>query len=113
MIDYPFYPTDSHLSEYIFSYGVAKIAKGTTSPLLSLPNGLTGFIIKIKSNNKAKLIAQDFEGNAIANQHSYAIGQTTFPITGYAISQLTLLVVFFQPLGMYQLFVKKNGCVNK
>jgi len=106
MIQYTFFPTDNLLSEYLFSYGTIEIAAGTTSALLSPPNGLTGFLIRVKEDENAEIVAIDFEGNSIAHQPNYVIGQTTFPITGHCTGQVTFLVVFFQPLGMYQLF----GC---
>ena len=106
MIQYSFFPADNRLSEYIFSYGLMEIAEGLTVPLLSPPNGLSGFLIRIKSDKNGEVIGKDIEGNPIAYQPSYVIGQTTFPITGYAKGQLSFLVVFFQPLGLNQLF----GC---
>ncbi len=104
MIQYSFYPADKGLNDFIFSYGVMELAAGLTAPLVSPPNGLTGFLIRVKSDETALVNGKDFEGNPIAYQPNYAIGQTTHPISGYATGQITLLVVFFQPLGMYQLF---------
>lgn len=104
MIQYSFYPANKGLKDYIFSYGTMELAEGVTTPLVSPPNGLTGFLIRVKSDEKALVHGRDFEGNPIACQPNYAIGQTTHPISGYATGQLTILVVFFQPLGMYQLF---------
>ena len=104
MIQYTFFPTDGLLSEYLFSYGAIEIPAGTTSPLLSPPNGLTGFLIRVKEDENAAIVATDFKGSNIAHQPNYVIGQTTFPITGHGTGQITFMVVFFQPLGMYQLF---------
>ncbi|MBC7628435.1 DUF6597 domain-containing transcriptional factor, partial [Ferruginibacter sp.] len=106
MIQYTFFPTDARLSEYLFSYGTMEIPADTTSPLLSPPNGLTGFLIRVKEDKNALVVGKDFEGKPIAHQPNYVIGQTTSPITGHGVGHITFLVVFFQPLGMYQLF----GC---
>ena len=114
MIQYHFFETDKRLSTYISAYALMEVEEGISSPLLSPPNGLTGFLIRIKSDKNANVFAEDFEGKPIAHQHSYVIGQTTFPITGYVVGQLTFLVVFFHPLGMHQLFgCKMNTLTNK
>ncbi|MEB0260297.1 MULTISPECIES: AraC family transcriptional regulator [unclassified Mucilaginibacter] len=81
-----------------------ELPAGATAPLISPPNGLTGFLIRVKCDKDGVVVGKDFKGNPIAHQPSYAIGQTTYPITGHAVGQLTFLVVFFQPMGMYQLF---------
>jgi len=106
MIQYTFFPADGRLSEYLFSYGTMEIPAGATSPLLSPPNGLSGFLIRVKEDKNASVVGKDFEGKPIAHQPNYVIGQTTLPITGHGVGHITFLIVFFQPLGMYQLF----GC---
>ncbi len=110
MIQYSFFPTDTRLSEYIYSYGMIEVPKGNTEPLMSPPNGLTGFLIRVKSDEDARLVATIDNDNPIGHQPSYVIGQITYPIHGYAVGLLTFLVVFFQPLGMYQLF---GGNMNR
>lgn len=110
MIQYSFYPTDTRLSEYLFSYGMIEVPKGNTVPLMSPPNGLTGFLIRVKSGADARLVATIKNDNPIGHQPSYVIGQITYPINGYATGPLTFMVVFFQPLGMYQLF---GGNMNR
>jgi AraC-like DNA-binding protein len=106
MIQYTFYQPEKGLQPYISSYGLMELPEGKTSPLLSPPNGVTGFVIRISSDPSGEVVGQDFRGNPIANQPSYAIGQTTFPITGYMIGQISFLMIFFQPLGMYRFFGK-------
>ncbi len=110
MIQYTFFPTDTRLSEYIFSYGMIEVPQGNTEPLMSPPNGLTGFLIRIKSDADARLEATINNNNPIGHQPSYVIGQITYPINGFATGPLTFMVVFFQPLGMYQLF---GGNMNR
>ena len=113
MINYSFFPADARLSEYIFSYGMMEVNDDLTSPLLSPPNGLTGFVIRT-TLSKSDVVAKDFEGNLIAFQPSYVIGQTSYPITGYVIGSLKCFFVFFQPLGLYQLFgTKMSDLTNK
>ena len=111
MLNYAFYPTDNRLSEYIFSYGTIDGYATEPYPLLSPPNGLTGFLIRIGKND-FDVVAQDFRGNPIAHQPSYVIGQITRPITGYTVGPVKFLVVFFQPLGMCQLFGKKMSALT-
>jgi hypothetical protein len=42
------------------------------------------------------------------------IGQTSYPITGYVVGSLKCFFVFFQPLGLYQLFgTKMSDLTNK
>lgn len=106
MLNYSFFPSDTRLSDYIFSYGTIEGYTSTPYPLISPPNGLTGFLIRT-GKNEFELVAQDFRGYAIAHQPSYVIGQITHPITGYTVGPVKFLVVFFHPLGMYQLFGKK------
>lgn len=106
MIQYSFYPTDNQLSNYIFSYGHLTIESDETTPLSSPPNGLTGFLMRYESEDSANVIAKDFEGNSIAEQPYYVIGQTSFPIVGEYIGKMNYLVVFFQPLGLHEFF----GC---
>ncbi len=106
MLKYAFYPTDNRLSEYIFSYGTIDGYATEPYSLLSPPNGLTGFLIRTGKHN-FDVIAENFQGNPIAHQPSYVIGQITYPITGYTLGPVKFLVIFFQPLGMYQLFGRK------
>lgn len=112
MIKYSFLPTDQRLSRYIFSYGLMDLPKGLIAPLISPPNGMTGFLIRIKSDEHGYLDGKDYIGNTIANQPSYAIGQMTHPISGYGHGQLTMLVVFFKPMGMFELFGYNTAAIT-
>jgi AraC-like DNA-binding protein len=104
MIQYTFFPPDPLLSGYILSYGLMELPAGIVSPLLSPPNGVTGFVIRIKSDPLGDVRARDFRGNPIAYQTSYAIGQTTFPITGHIAGESSFMMVFFHPLALYSFF---------
>jgi AraC-like DNA-binding protein len=108
VIKYSFSPVDDRLSDYIFSYGTIMVSEGKSAPLLSPPNGMTGFLIRTVSGPNAELIVKEFKPGTIATQMSYVIGQITYPINFYAVGEITYLVVFFQPLGIYQLFGLNN-----
>jgi AraC-like DNA-binding protein len=98
------FPVDERLSDFIFSYGLISFNEKELTPLITSPNGFTGFLIKTSSSPDYESSPLDFEGNPIADQSHYVIGQTTFPIVGNIKGQAEYLVVFFQPLGLYQLF---------
>ena len=105
MFQNSYFKSDPNLDEFIFSYGIIEYnnPKGTT--LITPPNGLTGFLIRI-SDETASLKASISEGKYFAWQPNYAIEQSTLPITWSPQGYLKYLVVFFQPTGMYQLFGK-------
>jgi hypothetical protein len=96
------YFPDPALAEYILSYGILEIPEGITEPIVSPPIGLSGFIFQL----------HDSTGNAVAMvngnnllTHKFAVtGQVTSTVTGYQTGKIKILLVFFQPLGMYQLF---------
>jgi AraC-like DNA-binding protein len=98
------FPVDDRLSDFIVSYGVISFNAKEFTPLITSPNGFTGFLIKMSSSDDFESSPVDFQGNPIAHQPHYVIGQTTFPIVGTLKGQTEYLVVFFQPLGLYQLF---------
>jgi AraC-like DNA-binding protein len=115
VIKYSFFSADERLSNYIFSYGTIMVGEGKSAPLLSPPNGMTGFLIRTVSGPNAELILKEFKPGPIATQPSYVIGQISYPINFYAVGEITYLVVFFQPLGLYQLFGynRMNELANK
>ena len=98
------FPVDVRLSEYILSYGSIAFNEPESTQVITSPNGLTGFLIRTSHSDDFEISPTDFEGNPIAHQPYYVIGQTTFPILGQVKGQAKYLVVFFQPLGLYQLF---------
>ena len=104
MITYSFYPTDPRLSDYIFSYGIMEI-DGDYNQLVSVPNGYANFLITIKQDH-ADLKTTGINNIPIEHLNAFVIGQTTRPISGHMYGMLKYLIVFFEPLGLYQLF----GC---
>ena len=101
-----YFNADPNLSEFIFSYGIIEYDNPLGTTFITPPNGLSGFLIRI-SDEPASLKAKIFEGQYLAWQPNYVIGQSTLPITWSPKGQLKYLVVFFQPAGMYQLFGNK------
>jgi AraC-like DNA-binding protein len=98
------FPVDDRLSDFIVSYGLISFNEPELTQVISSPNGLTGFLICISKSHDFEISPLNFEGNPIAHQPYYVIGQTTLPIVGHIKGQAKYLVVFFQPLGLYQLF---------
>ncbi|MES2520693.1 MAG: helix-turn-helix domain-containing protein [Bacteroidota bacterium] len=98
-------PVHENLLGFIHSYGLMTMSSEITMPLISSPNGLTGFLIRVKDID-FELEGRDYEGRSIAEQQNYVIGQTTFPIVGSFSGQAEYIVVFFEPLGLYRIF----GC---
>lgn len=91
-----------HLKNCILSYGILELPEGVSEPYFSPPIGLSGFIIHtINSNNKiyAKIGEKDhFTEDAVVT------GQVTQPVHGNHSGQLRILLVFFHPMGIHQLF---------
>ncbi len=106
MIKYAFYPPDSSLTKHIFSYGTMELDQNITVPLVSPPNGLTGFLIRTHCSD-CETNGEDFEEKPIANQAQYVIGQTTMPIVGNVRGRFKYIVIFFNPLGIFQLYGTK------
>jgi len=112
MFENSYFNSDPNLSEFIFSYGIIEYNNPLGTTFITPPNGLSGFLIRI-SDETASLKAKIFEGQYLAWQPNYVIGQSTLPITWSPKGQLKYLVVFFQPTGMYQLFGNKmNDLTN-
>jgi AraC-like DNA-binding protein len=90
------------LREYISSYGILEIQEGVVEPYFSPPLGLSGFIIQ-STNSPNKLVAK-LEGEDFFTESAVVTGQVTFPVYGQINGPLKTIMVFFQPLGKYQLF---------
>ena len=105
MFQNSYFKSAPDLDNFIFSYGIIEYDNPLGTTFITPPNGLTGFLIRI-SDETASLKASVSEGKYFAWQSNYAIGQSTLPITWSPKGYLKYLVVFFQPLGMYQLFGK-------
>lgn len=87
------------LAPYIAFYGIFDIGDGFSSPYVSPPLGLCGFIICLEDGINARLNGQLFM------KHRYcATGQVTAPMAGDVVGKNKILMVFIQPCGLYQLF---------
>lgn len=90
------------LRKYILSYGILKVPEGVEEDYFSPPIGVGGFIIhSISSQNRvyAKIGENDH-----FTERAVATGQVTQPVHGRHLGQLRALLIFFCPMGMYQLF---------
>jgi AraC-like DNA-binding protein len=90
------------LRDYILSYGILDIPEGAEEPYFSPPIGLSGFIIH--TINQQNSIAAKIENRAHYTEEAVATGQVTRPVHGTNIGRARILMVFFHPLGMHQLF---------
>jgi AraC-like DNA-binding protein len=93
---------DPELSDYMLSYGIVEVAEGITEPFISPPLGLSGFIIQLESSTGTSVAIVN-NTNFLAKK-TVAAGQVTSTVTGYYAGKVKTLLVFFHPLGMYQLF---------
>lgn len=96
------YFPDPELADRILSYAITEEAEGITKPFLSPPLGLSGFIIQLK--NSTGTSAARVNGIDFLVHKAAATGQVTAAVTGYYTGRIKVLMVFFHPLGMYQLF---------
>src|SRR6478735_396296 len=96
------YSPDPALTEYIISYGILELADGVTVSLVSPPLGLSGFIFQLHdAATSSKAMINDT--NLVGYKYSVT-GQVTSTVTGFNSGKIKTLMVFFHPLGMYQLF---------
>lgn len=96
------YLPDPELADCVLSYGIKELAEGITEPFVSPPLGLSGFIIHLKgSTGTSSAMVNGIDLLA----HKAAVGgQVTSTVTGYYTGKIKVLMVFFQPLGIYHLF---------
>lgn len=90
------------LGEFIASYGILEFPDGVDEPYASPPIALSGFIIH--TLNTRNVIIAKIEDKDHFTHHAVATGQVTFPVYGRNVGHARLLLIFFQPLGMHQLF---------
>lgn len=90
------------LREYILSYGILEIPEGENESYFSPPLALSGFIINT-ANAHGKVVAK-LKQDPFFTSNEVATGQVTSPVYGQLIGQVKSIMVFFNPLGMYQLF---------
>lgn len=96
------YHCTSGLQKYIACYGVIEIPEGVRETYFSPPIGLSGIILQtINTHNLmvAKIDEKDFFTDV-----AVVTGQVTRPVHGELIGRMKTLLVFFHPLGIYQLF---------
>lgn len=98
------YFPDAEISQYILSYGIVEVAEGLTESFISPPLGLSSFIIQHQnSNGSAVVIVKEIN---LLKDKAIASGQVTTTVYGYYSGKIKTILVFFKPLGMFQLF----GC---
>ena len=91
-----------HLRDYILSYGVLNFPEGVSEPYFSPPIALSGLIIHT-INTQNTIVARIGEKDHYT-ENAVATGQVTQPVYGQNIGQARILLVFFHPMGMHQLF---------
>lgn len=90
------------LQGYIASYGIQEMDEGVTETYFSPPLGLSGFILQTISTQNS--IIAKIEGEDFFTEGAVVTGQVTYPVYGQLIGKVKSILVFFRPLGMYQLF---------
>jgi len=90
------------LRDFILSYGILDIPDGVEEPYFSPPLGLSGFIIHI-INARNCIVAKIADRDHYTHE-TVATGQVTRPVHGRIVGRTRILMVFFHPLGMHQLF---------
>lgn len=96
------YLSHPKLTEFIASYGVWEIHENVEEPFFSPPLGYSGFIINII--NSLNVVITQIEDRDFFSSNYVATGQVTKPIHGKLVGHTKSLMVFFNPLGMFQLF---------
>lgn len=96
------YLPDPQLQNYIVEYGVIHTEIGDRESFFSPPLGLSGFIIQtINSTGNIDIRIRDQQFISV---DAVASGQVTSPVYGVFADEVKSFLVFFHPLGMYQLF---------
>lgn len=90
------------LRNHILSYGILKFPEGVSEPYFSPPIALSGFIIH--TINTQNVIVAKIGDRDHYTEMAVATGQVTQPVYGQNIGQARILLVFFHPMGMHQLF---------
>jgi len=90
------------LQAYIAGYGILAVPETYNEPYFSPPLGLSGFIIH--TINTKDIIVAKIDDKDHFTEKAVATGQVTRPVYGQNTGELRILLVFFHPLGMYQLF---------
>ena len=104
------YQPADHLRKYILSYGILKFPEGVSEPYFAPPIALSGFIIHT-INSRNTIIARIGDKDHYTD-NAVATGQVTEPVYGENIGEARILMVFFHPMGMYQLFGKDMAALT-
>lgn len=102
MIQRKNYPTTDALQDYVDSYGIIEVPEGQTEPYFSPPLAMSGMIIQIINSNDSMVVK--LNGEDFFMDQAVATGQVTTSVHGQIVGHAKSLLVFFKPLGMYQLF---------
>jgi len=102
MIKFSTYTPAESLTEYIQSYGIIDEPEDYQLEYISPPIGMSGFILQL--GNPSPLQKVLINGVKYL-EHSYSVtGQITVPVVGKIAGRVKSVLVFFNPLGMHQLF---------
>ncbi|MFV0606798.1 MAG: helix-turn-helix domain-containing protein [Niabella sp.] len=96
------YPPSKELTNYICSYGILESPEHIDDPYFSPPIALSGFIITT-INSRGIFHAKIGDRNHYSSQ-AVATGQITEPVHGISIGHQRILLIFFRPTGMHELF---------
>lgn len=105
------YSPDAKLSDRILFYGVVELDEDNTEYYLSPPLGLTGMIIQFQSSTNILLTVK---GNLYYTTDKFKVTSSTSPaVSDFKPKKNINLLIFFQPLGMYELFgLNMKKCAN-
>lgn len=87
------------LRPYVATYRIFDIQEGYRETFVAPPFGFSGLIVCLDQDIKSRLNGKSFLKNAFC-----FFGQTTTPIIGELIGKNRVIISFFQPFGLYQLF---------
>jgi hypothetical protein len=90
------------IREFIAGYGILEFPDGIDEPYYSPPIALSGFIIH--TLNTRDIIFAKIEDKDHYTHHAVATGQVTYPVYGRNVGHARILLIFFHPMGMHQLF---------
>lgn len=105
------YSPDAKLSDRILFYGVVELDEDNTEYYLSPPLGLTGMIIQLQSSTNILLTVKS---NLYYPTDKFKVTSSTSPaVSDFKPKKSINLLIFFQPLGMYELFgLNMKKCAN-
>ncbi len=96
------YFPDARLQRFIACYGVLEVPAGISEPYFSPPLGLSGIIIQTIFDHEPMLAHID--DRIFFKERAVVTGQVTKPVYGTLQGRMKAFLIFFTPLGMYELF---------